>query len=47
VVFIVQPTGESLIQLTDYPWNAQHPVWSPDGKWILVTVRRRREKAPV
>jgi Tol biopolymer transport system component len=43
-VFIVQPSGENLIQLTDPTWNAQHPVWSPDGKWILFTVRGGAEK---
>jgi Tol biopolymer transport system component len=43
-VFIVQPSGENLIQLTDYSWNAQHPVWSPDGRWIVFTVWGGAEK---
>jgi Tol biopolymer transport system component len=24
--------GSALTQLTDYTLNANHPVWSPDGK---------------
>lgn len=34
-VFVVDRTGDHLMQLTDYSVNAQHPVWSPDGTWLL------------
>lgn len=34
-VFVVDHSGDHLIQLTEYSVNAQHPVWSPDGTWLL------------
>jgi len=34
-VFVVDPTGHNLIQLTDHSPDAQHPVWSPDGTWLM------------
>lgn len=35
-VFIVRADGTGLRQVTDYTFNANHPVWSPDDKSLVV-----------
>ena len=29
--------GSGLTQVTDYALNANHPVWSPDGKRLVIS----------
>jgi Tol biopolymer transport system component len=37
--FIIDRKGGNLTQLTGYSVNAQHPVWSPDGKWLVFSAQ--------
>ena len=34
-VFIINRDGSGLIQVTDYALNANHPVFSPDGRRLV------------
>ncbi len=34
-VFIVNRDGTGLVQVTDYTWNANHPVFSPDAHQLV------------
>jgi TolB protein len=36
-VFVVDPDGNGLRQLTDWPGEDGWPAWSPDGRWIAFT----------
>ena len=38
-VFVVDRAGRNLTQLTEHSVNAQHPVWSPDGKWLIFSAQ--------
>ncbi|MFC4526750.1 PD40 domain-containing protein [Dyella halodurans] len=38
-IFVADKDGSHLQRLTPFDWNAQHPVWSPDGKWIAFSAR--------
>ncbi|HXE83890.1 MAG TPA: hypothetical protein VN513_11240, partial [Gemmatimonadales bacterium] len=38
-VYIVNRDGSALRQITDYALNANHPVWSPDGKQLVISAR--------
>ena len=38
-IFVADKDGSHLRQLTPFGWNAQHPVWSPDGKWIAFSAK--------
>ena len=38
-VYIVNRDGSGLRQVTDYALNANHPVWSPDGKLLVIAAR--------
>ncbi|MBV9550223.1 MAG: PD40 domain-containing protein, partial [Alphaproteobacteria bacterium] len=35
-IFIINADGTGLVQVTDYV-DAQHPVWSPDGRKMAFT----------
>lgn len=37
-VFFVRRDGSGLTQVTDYALNANHPVWSQDGRHLVVTM---------
>ncbi|MFS6755239.1 TolB family protein, partial [Staphylococcus aureus] len=37
--FIANVDGSGLMQLTPFDRNTQHPVFSPDGKWIAFSER--------
>jgi Tol biopolymer transport system component len=37
-VFVINRDGTGLIQVTDYSRNANHPVFSPDGKKLVMAV---------
>jgi TolB protein len=39
-VFIIQPDGSGLTQLTDFPGVDADPAWSPDGRMIAYRSRR-------
>lgn len=36
-IFIISREGKNLQRITDYQWNANHPVWSPDGNTISIS----------
>ncbi|HSS14969.1 MAG TPA: hypothetical protein VLL04_13805, partial [Rhizomicrobium sp.] len=36
--FIINRDGTGLVQVTDYARNANHPVFSPDGKRLVLAV---------
>ncbi|MBD8900175.1 PD40 domain-containing protein [Rhodanobacter sp. DHG33] len=38
-IFVVNSDGSGLKQLTPFERNTQHPVFSPDGKWIAFSER--------
>ena len=38
-VFIVAREGGEPVRLTDHASNAQHPVWSPDGQWLVFSAQ--------
>jgi Tol biopolymer transport system component len=38
-VYVIDRDGSGLRQITDYNLNANHPVWSPDGKQLVITAR--------
>jgi Tol biopolymer transport system component len=38
-VFVVDRAGGNMTQLTDHSTNAQHPVWSPDGTWLVFSAQ--------
>jgi Tol biopolymer transport system component len=36
--FVINVDGTGLVQVTDYALNANHPVFSPDGRWLVLAV---------
>jgi Tol biopolymer transport system component len=41
-IFVANRDGSGLRQLTSFDRNAQHPIWSPDGKWIAFSERTQK-----
>lgn len=37
-IFVERPTGGRAHQLTDCAFNANHAVWSPDGKRLALAI---------
>ena len=33
-IYVMNPDGANVINLTRHPWDDQAPAWSPNGKWI-------------
>ncbi|MGX5817645.1 TolB family protein [Chitinophaga lutea] len=36
-IFIVSADGSRRYRVSDYKWNANHPVWSPDGRSLVIS----------
>jgi Tol biopolymer transport system component len=43
-IFIVNRDGTGLVQVTDYNYNANHPVWSRNGKQMVFSAVDPRKK---
>jgi Tol biopolymer transport system component len=43
-VFVIDVESRELTRITDNPWNDDKPVWSPDGKSLLVEGDRDGDK---
>lgn len=39
-IFLISPDGGKNHRITSYEWDANHPVWSPDGKSLAVSILR-------
>lgn len=37
-IFIVNRDGTGLTQITDYVLNSNHPVWSADGRHMVISI---------
>ena len=33
-IYVMNPDGSNVVNLTRHPWEDRAPAWSPDGKWI-------------
>jgi Tol biopolymer transport system component len=42
-IFVVRPDGSDLRQLTDFELDGNHPVWSRDGKALVVSARHTKD----
>jgi Tol biopolymer transport system component len=38
-IFLINRDGTGLVQVTDSSLNADHPVWSPDGRRLAISAR--------
>jgi Tol biopolymer transport system component len=37
-IFLISPDGSQNHRISSYEWDANHPVWSPDGKSLAVSI---------
>lgn len=37
-IFLISPDGRNNQRITSYEWNANHPVWSPDGRFLAMSI---------
>lgn len=38
-IFVINRKGSALKQMTPYELNSQHPVWSPESKFLIFSAR--------
>ncbi|GAA5118515.1 PD40 domain-containing protein [Luteolibacter yonseiensis] len=38
-LFLIDPDGRENRRITSYQWDANHPVWSPDGKSLAFSIK--------
>lgn len=37
-IFLISPDGRNNHAISSHEWDANHPVWSPDGKFLAVSI---------